>query len=119
MSVRRQAHTVIAALMLAATLSLPAAGQMPRRDPTPNDTLQTPIVAADGRVTFRIYAPRAGQVAIIGDWITQGRGQGGALTRNEQGVWSITVGPLVPDWYSYSFIVDSVRTADPKSAIIK
>ncbi len=119
MSVRRQASIVAAALAVAASLTVPAAAQLPRRQPTPNDTLRTPIVEADGRVTFRIYAPRASEVAIVGDWITQGRGQGGALTKNAQGVWSITVGPLVPDWYSYSFIVDSVRTADPKSGLIK
>ncbi len=119
MSVHRQASNLAAALSLAATLSLPAGAQMPQRTPTPNDTLQTPIVAPDGRVTFKIYAPKAGQVAIFGDWITQGRGQGGALTKNEGGVWSIAVGPLVPDWYSYSFVVDGVRTADPRSALIK
>ncbi len=119
MKVKRAAAIVAAGLALATSLSVGAAAQQPRRDPTPNDTLQTPIVGADGRVTFRIYAPKAGEVAISGDWITQGRGQGGALTKNEQGVWSITVGPLVPDWYSYGFLVDGVRTADPRSALIK
>jgi len=29
------------------------------------------------------------------------------------------VGPLVPDFYSYSFVVDGVKTADPKNAVIK
>ncbi len=114
-----QASPVTAAVVLVAALSLPGAAQLPRREPTPNDTLRTPIVAADGSVTFRIYAPKAGEVAIFGDWVTQGRGQGGALTRNDQGVWSITVGPLVPDWYSYSFVVDGVRTADPRNGIVK
>src|SRR5262249_18112454 len=36
-----------------------------------------------------------------------------------KGVWSITVGPLPPDFYSYSFMVDGVRTLDPKNAMIK
>ena len=31
----------------------------------------------------------------------------------------MTVGPLVPDFYSYSFVVDGVKTADPKNAVIK
>ncbi len=119
MTVQRQAGVLTAALLLAAGLSLPAGAQMPQRQPTPNDTLTTPVVGPDGRVTFRIYAPKAGEVAIVGDWITQGRGQGGALTRNDQGVWSITVGPLPPDWYSYGFLVDGVRTADPKSGLVK
>ena len=41
------------------------------------------------------------------------------MTKDEQGVWSITVGPLVPDFYSYAFNVDGVRTVDPKNPMIK
>src|SRR3954462_5938208 len=93
--------------------------QPPRREPTPNDTLKSPEVAPDHRVTFRIYAPKASEVSVAGDWITQGRGTGGKLEKDEKGVWAITVGPLVPDFYSYSFNVDGVRTIDPKNAFIK
>ena len=39
--------------------------------------------------------------------------------KDDRGVWSITVGPLVPDFYSYAFNVDGVRTIDPKNAMIK
>jgi enterochelin esterase-like enzyme len=93
--------------------------QAPRREPTPNDTLKSPEVMPDHRVTFRIYAPKASEVSVGGDWITQGRGTGGKLEKDDTGVWSITVGPLVPDLYSYSFTVDGVRTIDPKNAFIK
>lgn len=93
--------------------------QTAQRQPTPNDTLKSPEVLSDGRVVFRIYAPKAGDVVVGGDWIPQGLGQGGKLTRDEQGVWSITVGPLPADFYSYSFVVDGVRTLDPKNAFIK
>jgi hypothetical protein len=31
------------------------------------------------------------------------------LEKNEQGVWATTVGPLVPDFYSYAFSVDCER----------
>jgi enterochelin esterase-like enzyme len=93
--------------------------QAPRREPTPNDTLKSPEVMPDHRVTFRIYAPKASEVSVGGDWIAQGRGTGGKLEKDETGVWSITVGPLVPDLYSYSFTVDGVRTIDPKNAFIK
>jgi hypothetical protein len=44
---------------------------------------------------FRIYAPKASEVRVSGDWIAQGRGTGGKLEKDDQGVWSITVGPLV------------------------
>jgi enterochelin esterase family protein len=81
--------------------------------------LKSPEVLADNRVTFRIYAPKASEVSVSGDWITQGRGTGGKLVKDDQGVWSLTVGPLVPDFYSYSFAVDGVKTVDPKNAMIK
>jgi enterochelin esterase-like enzyme len=93
--------------------------QPPRRQPTPNDTLKSPEILPDRRVVFRIYAPKAAEVSLTGDWISQGRGTGGKLDKDEVGVWSITVGPLVPDFYSYSLTVDGVRTIDPKNAMIK
>jgi enterochelin esterase family protein len=41
------------------------------------------------------------------------------LEKDKEGVWSLTVGPLVPDFYSYAFNVDGVKTLDPKNATIK
>lgn len=93
--------------------------QQPPRQPTPNDTLVSPEVHADSRVTFRIYAPKADEVTVGGDWIPQGLGTGGKLTKEANGVWSITVGPLPADFYSYTLTVDGVRTLDPKNAFIK
>jgi enterochelin esterase-like enzyme len=93
--------------------------QAPQREPTPNDTLKSPEVLPDHHVVFRIYAPKASEVSVSGDWIAQGRGTGGKLEKADNGVWSLTVGPLVPDFYSYSFMVDGVRTIDPKNAMIK
>jgi enterochelin esterase family protein len=93
--------------------------QPAQRQPTPNDTLKSPEVLSDGRVVFRLYAPKASEVTVGGDWISQGLGAGGKLEKDDKGVWSITVGPLPPDFYSYSLIVDGVRTLDPKNAMIK
>jgi enterochelin esterase-like enzyme len=107
------------ALAAGALLAAAASAQMPRREPTPNDTLKSPEVSADDRVTFRIWAPKASEVSVTGDWVAQGRGSGGKLEKDDRGVWSITVGPLVPDFYSYSFTVDGVKTIDPKNAMIK
>jgi enterochelin esterase family protein len=91
-----------------------AQAQIPRREPTPNDTLKSTEVAPDRKVTFRIYAPKADEVTLGGDF-----GQGGKMTKDDKGVWSLEVGPLAPDFYSYSFIVDGVRTVDPKNPMIK
>src|SRR5262245_53924340 len=103
------------ALVLASNLC----AQAPRREPTPNDTLKSPEITADKKVTFRIYAPEARAVTVGGDWISHGLGTGGPLTKDDKGVWSITVGPLPPDFYSYTFTVDGVRTLDPKNPMIK
>jgi enterochelin esterase family protein len=99
----------------AAALLAPA--QRPRRQPTPNDRLVSPEVHPDRKVTFRIYAPKSSEVVVRGDWMEGGKPV--ALTRDKEGVWSVTVGPLVPEFYSYSFTVDGVRTVDPKNATIK
>jgi enterochelin esterase family protein len=105
---------VIVALGLAALAPSGASAQFQRRQPTPNDTLNSREVAPDKTVTFRIYAPKADEVSVGGDF-----GQGGAMTRDDRGVWSKTVGPLTPDFYSYTFTVDGVRTVDPKNPMIK
>jgi enterochelin esterase family protein len=97
-----------------ATAQIPAPGAAPA-----SAAWVSPEVLPDHRVTFRINAPRAGNVTVTGDWITQGLGTGGALARDAQGVWSLTVGPLVPDFYSYTFSVDGVRTFDPANPTVK
>jgi enterochelin esterase-like enzyme len=78
-----------------------------------------PQVLPDRRVTFRIYAPKASEVLLDGDWVLQGRGTGGPLEKDDQGIWSITIGPLAPDFYMYTLTVDGVPTIDPQNRWIK
>ena len=104
-------------LLVAAGHLACAYGQIPARQPTPNDTLVSPDVQADKRVTFRIYAPKASEVTLRGDWMNGPDVL--KLEKDEKGVWSGTTGPLTPDFYSYGFSVDGVRTIDPKNAMIK
>ena len=115
----RQRILTAVLVFLASALLPSASAQPPRREPTPNDTLVSPEVSTDHRVTFRIYAPKATEISVSGDWVAQGRGAAGKLEKDERGVWSVTIGPLVPDFYSYSFLVDGVKTIDPKNAMIK
>ena len=117
-------HTLVRSVLgvgILATLTLspaaPAVAQMPPRVPTPNDTLVSTEVAPDRKVTFRIYAPKASEVTLRGDWMEGTATE--ALSKDDKGVWSATVGPLTPDFYSYSFVVDGVKTVDPKNAVIK
>lgn len=85
--------------------------------PTPNDNLVSVDLQSDRHVTFRIYAPRASKVAVSGDFRA---GAGPAdLTKQDNGVWSATLGPLAPNLYSYNFTVDGVRTTDQKNNDLK
>jgi 1,4-alpha-glucan branching enzyme len=106
--------TFVALMTLASMASSRVLAQIPRREPTPNDTLKSTEVSSDHKVTFRIYAPKASEVTLSEDF-----GSNGKMTKDDEGVWSLTVGPLTPDFYSYAFNIDGVRTVDPKNAMIK
>jgi enterochelin esterase-like enzyme len=108
---------IIVGLLFLAAVSLQADAQFPRRKPTPNDSLVSPENLPDRKVTFRIYAPKASEVTLRGDWMTASEPV--KLEKDKQGVWAATIGPLVPDFYSYTFSVDGVKTIDPKNPTIK
>jgi len=38
------------------------------------------------------------------------------MIKDENGIWSITLGPVEPDIYPYCFIVDGLQVADPKNS---
>lgn len=82
----------------------------------------SPVVQPDGRVTFNLLAPDAKSVSLNGDHpISTGYQFSNAtmpMTKDDKGVWSVTVGPLTSDFYSYSFVVDGVRTLDPQNVRI-
>jgi enterochelin esterase-like enzyme/beta-lactamase class A len=72
-------------------------------------------VLTDRRVTFRLRAPQATQVAVSGDFV----GSAQSMQRADDGVWSVTVGPLNPAIYSYNFRVNGVGVLDPLNPMIK
>jgi enterochelin esterase-like enzyme len=76
----------------------------------------SPEVAADRRVTFRILAPEANSVSLTGTDIP-GNGQGAKMTKGGSGVWEVTLGPIGPGAYRYTFNVDGVATVDPRSPV--
>jgi len=70
----------------------------------------SPDVAADGRVTFRLRAPNANEVAVA---LPGGRRL--VMQKDAQGVWSATTDPLEPDIYTYSLSVDGGTINDPSN----
>jgi enterochelin esterase family protein len=87
-------------------------GQQPPRPPQP---VRSPEIDGAGRVTFRLLAPKASQVLLRADFLKDRQ----PLTKDEKGLWSVTLGPLEPDIYTYEFHVDGVRTIDPNNPSVK
>jgi enterochelin esterase family protein len=77
--------------------------------------LKTYEVSPDRKVTFRLRAPQATQVALAGDFVQGPQ----TMQRADDGVWSVTVGPLKPAIYSYTFRVNGVTVLDPVNPMIK
>ncbi|HTS24514.1 MAG TPA: alpha/beta hydrolase-fold protein [Bryobacteraceae bacterium] len=102
---------------LTAVIAAAAWAQASRPPQTFNDTLQSPEVSSDHRVTFRIFAPKASEVTLTGDWL--GSTPPPKLAKDERGVWSVTLGPFEPSIYIYSFNVDGVAIPDPVNPRIK
>ncbi len=84
--------------------------------PTPNDTLVSPRVLSDCKVEFRIYAPAADTVILSGTDIPD-IGQGVEMTRAENGVWQVAIGPVAPGAYRYNFNMDGTFVLDPRNSV--
>ena len=77
----------------------------------------SPEVHPDRTVTLRIVAPNAKAVTVSGE--IMGTNPAAALTRDESGVWSVTLGPLEPEIYSYGFNVDGMTVNDQRTSYVK
>jgi enterochelin esterase family protein len=95
--------------------SRPATPQSARPATPPN--IISPEIHADRRVTFRLVAPKAREVSVSGEWT--GGNQAAPMTKDEGGVWSVTIGPIAPDLYGYGFTVDGVGMLDPSNTQMK
>jgi enterochelin esterase family protein len=84
---------------------------------TPVTALVSPEVHADRTVTFRFRAPQATQVQLAGE-ILQGKGPQ-AMTKDEAGLWTITIGPVPPEIWIYNFRVHGVDVTDPSNPAVK
>ena len=111
------ARSMVCSLLLAGVL-LPG-GQLfaqPADDSKPASTAvlnaQYPRVYPDGRVLFRLAAPKAASVQLGGAGL-------GATTyemvKGEDGAWTVITPPVVPGFHYYWFIVDGVQVNDPSS----
>lgn len=93
------------------------AGGPGRGGGTPVAALRSPEVNPDRTVTLRFRAPQATQVDVVGE-ITQGAGPR-PMTKANDGIWSVTLGPLPPEIWSYNFRIQGVDVTDPSNPAIK
>jgi enterochelin esterase-like enzyme len=109
--------------MMLLSLGALSSGAMAQQ-PLPATGIQAPVpptdVSADGRVTFRLVAPLASEVDVYMPFQPQARI---TLSKGADGIWTGTSAPLLPEMYSYSFLVGGgqmnagqveVRAAPPR-----
>ena len=122
----RTGFSGLAAVLLACSASVQAQQATPAQGPPAQagrgrgqtgPAVVSPQVNADRTVTLRILAPKATEITAIGEILNGG--QPAPMTKGDEGIWSVTVGPLPPDIYTYAFNVDGVHTPDPRNPWVK
>ncbi|MBQ9661354.1 MAG: esterase [Bacteroidales bacterium] len=95
--------------------------------------VESPVINADGTVTFRYRAPKAVRVTVSGDFMPvqhmefemNGRKMSydapgvGELKEGADGVWEYTTPfAVAPEMYTYTFSVDGLQTIDPANVFV-
>jgi len=98
----------------------------------PSPTRSSKEVLEDNRVRFSLYAPEVHDVKITGEWMPgygsisfengvmkRGPIVSEQLVKDDSGLWNVTLGPIAPNSYGYSYIIDGVMVTDPSNVIVK
>lgn len=91
----------------------PSTNAPPPRAPRPAP-LVSPELLSGGGVTFRLKAPQAKEVKVVGQF-----GADAALQKDQQGVWSVTLPAVPAGVHEYRFVVDGLAMVDPQNGDIK
>lgn len=76
----------------------------------------SPEVFDDHTVTFRVKAPDAHDVRLTGSmFVGQEARKQVPFTKGDDGIWTLTLGPLKPEIYLYYIIIDGVQNVDPNN----
>jgi len=74
----------------------------------------SPEILPNGGVTFRLRATNATGVKVAGQF-----GPEAKLSKDERGLWSVTVPSVPAGVHEYRFIVDGLNVIDPQNSAIK
>ena len=81
-----------------------------------NEQLVSPEIHEDHTVTFRLRAPKAVKVQVVGDFSATGVAE---MVENKEGIWEYTTPqPLAPELYCYNFMVDGLKINDPANVYV-
>lgn len=125
MKTNLQTKFVVFVIILLASISTHAQNPArPAAAPAPMPVFRMPVriispeILPDNKVTFRYYSKDAKTITLSGEW-QSGSAATETLARNDTGMFSITVGPLKPELYGYSFTVDGVKLIDPNNIQVR
>jgi enterochelin esterase family protein len=114
---RRSLIALTVALLATVASAQPAAPTATTTQPANRRPPQvtSPELSKDRHITFRILAPKADAVTLnAGD--IQGNVAGGRnFTKGDNGIWELTVGPIDPGTYRYTFNINGVPVVDPRN----
>jgi enterochelin esterase-like enzyme len=96
-------------------LALLLSTQVAQAQQRPRAPLVSPEVDASGKITFRLRAPKAEKVTLNSGELQALLGQLPAMSKDNDGIWSVAIGPVAPGIYDYMFQVDGLSITDPSS----
>ncbi len=107
----------ISSTQAASAIQPPAQGRGGAQVPA----VTSPEVGPDRRVVFRLFAPNAQKVELRSPGDIPGVSGRGVtppqLTKNAEGVWATTLGPLPAGAYRYVFVVDDLTVVDSRNPV--
>ena len=113
MKISKQSLSACALLLFSAEAAIAQQPQQPGPGPgrgAAPPRIISPEVLPDNRGTFRLQAPNANEVVVNGNWPD---GRGLKMTKDANGLWSVTTAPVLPEIWTYTFSVDGVTMLDP------
>ncbi len=124
---KRKSLAIVAILIVSFIVSVVNAqdnAKKPASQPVTRPAFRMPVVIKSGEilpdnsVIFRLLSKDAVTVAVSGDWMP-GYGASAPMVKNDTNLWTLKVGPLKPELYSYTLLIDGVRVIDPNNPLVK
>jgi enterochelin esterase-like enzyme len=118
-------QAVLGFALTPAPAQTPTPAEPTSAQPTPTPTLGDRFtqILPDRHVLFRFFAPKANAVDVVigiksGPYEIQGTTTT-AMTRDAEGLWSVTLGPFEPNLYEYQFSLEGRKITDPSNDMPK